>query len=74
MINNDLLIPEWCKSRILIIGCGNILLGDDGFGPYVINYLKSNFHIPAGISLIDAGTSVREVLFDILLSEKYPKE
>ena len=26
----------------LIVGCGNILFKDDGFGPEVINYMKEN--------------------------------
>lgn len=71
---HDTITPEWCKAERLILGCGNILLGDDGFGPGVINYLKENFKIPESISLIDAGTSVREILFDILISETYPRD
>lgn len=68
------LLPEWCTAEKLILGCGNILLGDDGFGPSVIRYLKEHYNIPQGISLIDAGTSVREILFDILISERHPEE
>ena len=26
----------------LIVGCGNTLYGDDGFGPEVIRYIKEN--------------------------------
>ncbi len=59
-------------SRILILGCGNVLLGDDGFGPAVIAQIKSESRFPPDVQAEDVGTSVREVLFDIALSEKRP--
>jgi coenzyme F420 hydrogenase subunit delta len=61
--------PEWYDKSVLILGCGNILLGDDGFGPAVAQRLRGNFTIPA-----DAGTSVREILFDTILSDKKPSK
>lgn len=66
--------PEWYDKSILILGCGNILLGDDGFGPAVAQNLRSNFTIPADICVFDAGTSVREILFDTILSDKKPSK
>lgn len=65
---------EYDTKPILILGCGNILFGDDGFGPKVIEYLQNNYKIPDDIEVIDAGTGVREILFDIILSEKKPKK
>jgi coenzyme F420 hydrogenase subunit delta len=59
-------------KEILILGCGNILFGDDGFGPAVISFIEANYTIPENACIIDVGTGVREVLFDILLSEKRP--
>ncbi len=66
--------PEWCDKEILILGCGNVLLGDDGFGPTVARYLRRNFEIPAEVCVLDVGTSVREVLFDTILSDKKPSK
>ena len=41
--------------KIAIVGVGNILMGDEGFGVKVIQYLK-NLKLPENVSLIDAGT------------------
>ena len=57
----------------LVFGCGNTLFGDDGFGPVVIGQLASRHHLPEDTAFVDAGTSVRDILFDILLSENRPK-
>ena len=65
---------EWYDKSILVLGCGNILFGDDGFGPAVAQWLQSNFTVPAEVCVIDVGTSVREVLFDIILSDKKPSK
>jgi len=56
----------------LVIGCGNPLLGDDGFGPAVIKFFDEKQILPNHIGLFDAGTSVRDLLFDMLLSGKIP--
>ncbi len=61
------------KSR-LIFGCGNPLFGDDGFGPAVIEHLEANHRIPDYAACIDAGTAVRDMLFNILLAEKKPDQ
>ena len=63
---------DWHDKSLLILGCGNILIGDDGFGPAVVQYLRENYTIPADVCVFDAGTSVREILFDTILSEKKP--
>ena len=63
---------DWYDKSILILGCGNILIGDDGFGPAVTRHLQENFTIPADVCVFDAGTSVREILFDTILSDKKP--
>ncbi len=57
---------------ILIFGCGNILFGDDGFGPAVVQHLKENYPLPADVLVQDVGTGIREILFDLALSEKKP--
>ena len=37
---------EMFEKAILIFGCGNILWGDDGFGPAVIECLNEKYHLP----------------------------
>lgn len=64
---------DYLKAEVLILGCGNVLFGDDGFGPEVVRYLNENYSLPEGCIAIDAGLSVRGILFDILLSDKKPK-
>lgn len=66
-------VPVYCRKVILIAGVGNILFGDDGFGPEVIEYLKSHYDIPENICLVDAGTGIRKILFTISLSDIRPE-
>jgi coenzyme F420 hydrogenase subunit delta len=54
----------------MIFGCGNIIMGDDGFGPAVVDELQDRYELPEDIQAIDAGTCVREYLFDYLLMEE----
>ena len=71
---------EPCKNSdavygdVVVLGCGNILFGDDGFGPCVAEYLQSSIRLPENVSVINAGTSVREILFDFILSPQKPKK
>ena len=43
-------------KTILIGGMGNVLLGDDGFGPYVIHLLESRYEFEENVELADLGT------------------
>ncbi len=54
----------------VIFGCGNILLGDDGFGPAVIEALQKQGDLPENVEALDIGTSIRDHLFDYLLAEE----
>jgi len=67
-------IPEYYKKSVLILGCGNVLFGDDGFGPAVIEHLQKNYQLPEDVCSLDVGTGVREILFTVILSEKKPKK
>ena len=71
MTDDDL--PEYCKKSTLVLGCGNILFGDDGFGPAVIEHLKDNHKIPDNACVLDIGTGARKILFTLVLSEKKPE-
>jgi coenzyme F420 hydrogenase subunit delta len=67
-------LRPFSEKSILIFGCGNIMFGDDGFGPAVINYLKENYALPEEALAMDVGTSIRDLLFDILLDEHKPRK
>jgi len=58
----------------LVFGCGNPLFGDDGFGAEVIRLLETEYHLPNDVACLDVGTAVRDILFDMLLSGKYPRQ
>lgn len=66
------MIEKLFKKKILVLGCGNVLLGDDGFGPAVIACLNANGNLPDDVLAMDMGTSIRDILFDITLSERKP--
>ncbi len=53
--------------KIAIFGCGNLLFGDDGVGPAVIEALKGQ-PLPDYVMVEDVGTGIRERLFDYLLT------
>jgi coenzyme F420 hydrogenase subunit delta len=68
-----MLSPDLEKS-ILVFGCGNILFGDDGFGPAVIQNLKEHCEIPGHVLVQDVGTSIRDILFDLALGARTPQK
>lgn len=41
---------------VLVVGLGNVLMGDDGFGPYVARLLESRYTCPDRVSILDLGT------------------
>jgi hydrogenase maturation protease len=43
-------------KRIVIAGIGNVLLGDDGLGPYSIEQLTAQYDFGPAVELVDAGT------------------
>ena len=50
----------------LIVGCGNILYGDDGFGPEVIRYIKeNNIQFKGDTCIIDGATSAPHYIFTL---------
>lgn len=42
-------------KKTYIIGCGNILAGDDGVGIAVVRRLREQNDLPAGVEIIEAG-------------------
>ncbi len=67
-------LPSFCHARVLILGVGNLLFGNDGFGPNVIEYLSRHYALPADICAMDVGTGARKVLFTVALSDARPDE
>jgi len=69
---DNMVEPLWHGKSTLILGCGNWLCGDDGFGPAVAQRLQTEVKLPGDLCVLDVGTSVREILFDIVLSQDRP--
>ncbi|HET6496405.1 MAG TPA: hydrogenase maturation protease [Thermoleophilia bacterium] len=67
-------LPAFCRARTLVLGVGNVLFGDDGFGPEVVRHLIDQFEIPDDIYVMDVGTGARKILFTVTLSEERPEE
>jgi coenzyme F420 hydrogenase subunit delta len=71
--DGDALLPEFCRKPTLILGCGNTLFGDDGFGCELVDYIERNFPVPGAVCLLDVGTGVRKLLFTLCLSPARPE-
>jgi len=56
--------PHAATGRAVVIGVGNILMGDDGIGVAVIEALRSEA-LPEHVELYDAGTALSDVLSTI---------
>lgn len=54
------LAPE--PTRVLVVGCGNLLRGDDAAGPVLVRMLADR-DMPAGVRLIDGGTAGMDIAF-----------
>lgn len=70
---DDEFLPDYCKAKVLVLGCGNVLFGDDGFGPKFIRYYEDEHGLPECTEARDAHTSVKNLLFDLLLSDVHPE-
>ena len=66
-------LPDFCSKPTLVLGCGNTLFGDDGFGCAVIDYVEAHYPVPEDVCLLDVGTGVRKLLFTLCLSPIRPK-
>ena len=64
---------EIYKKKILVFGCGNTLFGNDGFGPEVVRYYREHCECPEAALVLDAGTGIRDFMFDLLLMEEKPE-
>jgi hydrogenase maturation protease len=55
-------------KKVLIGGIGNVLLGDDGVGPYVARLLTAHYEFAEGVEVADLGTPALDLIDQI--SEK----
>ena len=50
-------LPEKLPGKVVrILGLGNVLMGDDAFGPWVVEYLLGTYDFPDEVTVIDVGT------------------
>jgi hydrogenase maturation protease len=61
------LAPEACE--LLVVGCGNLLRGDDALGPRLIRLLFQQ-GVPHGVRLVDGGTAGMDVAFQMQGAER----
>jgi hydrogenase maturation protease len=52
-------------TRIVVVGIGNLIRSDDGFGVHAIERLRFDPRVPDEVTLIDGGTYGLELLNDI---------
>ena len=57
------------RGKTVILGIGNVLLGDEGVGVHVIQEM-SNMDLPNGVELVDGGTSTMDFLLYMEGAEK----
>ena len=44
------------KDRITILGLGNILLQDEGFGVHFVRWFENNYRVPENVKIVEGGT------------------
>lgn len=67
-------IPAHYRKDIVVLCCGNKLMGDDGFGCEVAERLQKFYKIPDNVCIVDIGTGIREYLIDLTMCDKKPKK
>ncbi|HHV77902.1 MAG TPA: hydrogenase maturation protease [Syntrophothermus lipocalidus] len=56
-------------KRILVVGIGNLLLGDEGVGVHVVSRLKES-GLPPGVEAVDIGTNSYDLIDCLYESER----
>ena len=57
-------------TEVTVLGIGNTILTDEGFGVRVVEYLQENYKFPNNVSLIDGGTLGVELQHFIIGTQK----
>ncbi|MEZ5215040.1 MAG: hydrogenase maturation protease [Ilumatobacteraceae bacterium] len=50
------------RGDVVVVGCGNLLRGDDAVGPILVRHLWES-GVPEGVTLVDGGTAGMDVAF-----------
>ena len=58
--------PAPAKNGILIGGIGNVLLGDDAVGPYIVRLLESQYTFGDNVEIADLGTPALDLTHRIV--------
>lgn len=53
------------NPQVLILGIGNILLSDEGFGVHAVKTLQERFQFPPNVAVIDGGTGGLSLLSEL---------
>ena len=68
-------------SRIAVVGIGNVLLGDDGFGPLAVEMFRRRYECGSSVEIFDLGTpglDLAPYLYDtdlvVIADAIYPRE
>ena len=70
-VHPDLLPKGGSASRdVLILGIGNILWADEGFGPRAAEAFHQRYETPAGVDVMDGGTLGGWLLDEILSTRR----
>ena len=56
-------------GKLLVLGIGNVLMGDEGVGVHVVRYLEKE-GVPEGVELLDGGTGSFLLLDPMQLARK----
>jgi hydrogenase maturation protease len=56
-------------GKLLVLGIGNVLMGDEGVGVHVVRHLEKEV-VPNGVELLDGGTGSFLLLDPMLLARK----
>lgn len=48
--------------RVGLLGLGNSLLSDEGFGPYCVRLLEERYQFPETVCLLDGGTAALQLI------------
>ncbi len=57
-------------AEITVLGIGNIILSDEGFGVRVVEFLKKNYEFPENVQLLDGGTLGVELMHFVVGTSK----
>jgi len=53
-------------KNVAIIGIGNILLGDDGVGPYAVRTLEASYEFGPTVQVLDVGTPALDFIDNLI--------